>query len=330
MITRRKLLLALGASTLATDLPAYAQAPKIRRIGFLAARSRSILANPEPYYEAFEQGMGKFGYVEGRTIAIEWRYADGDYARLPGLAAELVRLNVEVLVTHGSAATQIAQKATRTIPIVFAAANDPVGSGLAASLARPGGNITGLAISSIDVSPKHLELLKTLLPKLARIAFLANPDNSSHAAILKSVQAAARTIGVKVLAVEARKAEDFESAFAKMVQEKSQALIIAADAFYIGLGRQLAAIALKKRMPAIFPYREQVAAGGLMSYGQDLANHYRLAAAYVDKILKGAKPGDLPIEQPSGIHLALNRKTAKALGLAIPQEFLLRADEVIE
>ena len=331
MNTRRKLLLALVAGALAAPLGALAQQQgKIRRIGFLAARSRSILANPDVYYEAFEQGLRELGYVEGKNIAIEWRFADGNIERLPGLAAELVRMKVEIIVTHGTVATQTAQRATGTIPIVFAAATEPVGSGFAKTLTRPGGNTTGLALIATDVSPKHLELLRLMIPKLSRVAFLMNPDTSSHAPILKSVQAAAQSIGVKVLPVNARNADEFERGFDLMARERSNAVIIPPDTFYIGLRRELATLALKKRMPTMFSFREQVMAGGLMSYGQNLTDHYRRAATYVDKILKGAKPGELPIDQPDKIHLAINRKTAKTLGIAIPQEILLRADEVIE
>jgi putative ABC transport system substrate-binding protein len=329
-LRRRQILLSAGA-LLATPLAATAQQETtVRHIGFLAGRSRSTPSNPDVYYDAFMRGMRELGYVEGKNLLIEWRFAEGRAERLPGLAAELVRMKIEVIATHGTPATQAAQRATRTIPIVFAAASGPVASGFAVSLARPGGNITGLSLTIADVSPKHLELLKILNPRLSRIAFLMNPDTSSHPAILKSLQTAAQAIGVRVLPLQARNPEEFEQSFEAMTRERIEALILAPDTFYLGQRRRYADIALKNRMPTMFPFREQVEAGGLMSYGQNLADHYRRAATYVDKILKGAKPGELPIEQPTTLYLAINRKTAKALGLTIPSELLFRADKVIE
>jgi putative ABC transport system substrate-binding protein len=303
---------------------------KVRRIGFLAPLSRSTPSHPDIYYDAFMQGMRELGYVEGRNLVIEWRFADGRFERLSGLAAELVRMNVDVIVTHSTPAIQALRRATSTVPIVFAVVFDPVGSGFAASLARPGGNITGLSVIDVDPSPKRLELLKTMLPALSRVAVLVNPGSSVHPAIVKSVQAAGQHAGMKVLPVDARTPEEIERGFATMSQERAEGVIIADDAFFRGRRQQIADLAAKNRMPAITPWREYVSAGGLMSYGQNIADSFRRAATYVDKILKGAKPGELPIEQPTRIHLAINRKTAKALGLTIPQELLLRADEVIE
>jgi putative ABC transport system substrate-binding protein len=331
MNQRRKLLAALGLCALAAPLSAFAQQPgKVRRIGFLAARLRSTASSPDVYYDAFVQGMRELGYVEGKNLVIEWRYAEQKYERLPALAAELVRLNVEVIVTHGSPATQAAQRASASIPIVTAAVIDPVGSGFAASLARPGGNITGLSLITIDASPKQMELLKLMLPALSRVAVLVDSGNSGHPGILKSLQAAARQVGAKVLPVDARSPEEIERGFAAVKRDRADAVIILVDSFFVGQRRQVAEHAARNRLPSMFSFREDVAAGGLMSYGQNLADYYRQAAAYVDKILKGARPGELPIEQPVRFHLAVNRKTAKALGLAIPQELLLRADEVIE
>ena len=274
--------------------------------------------------------MRELGYAEGRNLVIEWRFADGKYEPLAGLADELVRLKVELIVTHGNAAIQAARGATSTIPIVTAAANDPIGSGFVASLARPGGNLTGLSNISVDLSPKHVELLKIMMPRLSRVAIFVNFGNSSHSAILKSLQAAAQQAGMKVMPVEARTPDEIARGFAALARERAEAVVIPSDAFYIQQRQQISEVALKVRMPSIFPFREHVAAGGLMSYGQDLADHYRRTATYADKILKGAKPGDLPIEQPTKIHLAINLKTAKALGLTIPRELLLRADEAIE
>ena len=320
-------LLALGTMPRAS----FAQPPgKVWRIGFLAPLSRSTPLRPDVYYDAFVQGIRELGYVEGKNLAIEWRFADGKFERLPGLAAELVRVNVDVIVTHSTPATQALQRATSTIPIVFAVAVDPVGSGFAASLARPAGNITGLSVIDVDLGPKRLELLKTMLPALSRVAVLVNPGSSVRAAIVRSVQAAGQHAGIKVLPVDARTPEEIERGFVIMAQERAEGVIIADDAFFRGQRRQIADLAVKNRMPAITPWREYVAAGGLMSYGQNIADSFRRAATYVDKILKGAKPGELPIEQPTRIHLAINRKTANLLGMKISPELLLRADEVIE
>ena len=288
--------MAFGAGALAAPFSCFAQQQgKVWRIGFLGARLRSTPSNPEVYYDAFVQGMRELGYVEGKNLVIEWRFADGKYERLPGLAAELVQMKVEVIVTHTTPAIQAAQRATRTIPIVAAVVGDPVGSGFAASLARPGGNITGLSNIAVDVSPKHIELLKTMIPRLSRVANLVNPGNSSHLAVLKSVQAAARQVGIKILPMDARAPEEIERGFATMARERAESVIVAPDPFFFQQRRQIAELALKNRVPSMFSFREEVAAGGLMSYGPNLTDFYRRAATYVDKILKGAKPGELPI-----------------------------------
>ena len=310
---------------------AFAQRPvKIRRIGFLATRFRSTPSNPDVFYDAFVLGMRELGYVDGKNMVIDWRFAEGRPERLPGLVDELVRIPVDVIVTHSTPGTRAAQRATSTIPIVIASVSDPVRMGFAASLARPGGNITGLSMTSVDLGPKYVELLKTLLPRLSRIAFAMNPDTQSHHAILKSVQSAAQGIGIKVLPLAARDEQEVRRSLDAMVRERVEAAIVAPDTFIIGQRAHFADLALEHRMPTMFAVREQVTAGGLMSYGQDIVAHYRHAALYVDKIIKGAKPSDLPIEQPTKLHLAINAKTAKALGLTIPGELLLRADEVIE
>lgn len=322
-------LVALGAAS--GPLASVAQQQgKVRRIGFLAVRSRPTPSSPNVNYDTFVRGMRELGYVEGKNLVIEWRYADGKYERLPGLAAELVRLKPEVIVTHSTPATQALQRATSTIPIVTAAVGDPIASGFAASLAHPGGNITGLSFITPDVYPKQLELLKSMVPALSRAAVLVDSRNARYPANLKSVQAAAQQLGVKILPVDARTPEEIERGFAAMRRERADAVIILADAFFLGQRREIAELVARNRLPSMHYYREDVEAGGLMSYGQNLADYYRRAATYVDKILKGAKPGELPIEQPTKIHLAINRKTAKALGLVIPQELLLRADEVME
>ena len=319
-------LLALGTSSVA--VLAQVQA-RVRRIGFLTPRSRPLPPERDAFSDAFALGMRELGYVEERNLIIEWRYGDGDYRRLPELAVELVRMGVEVIVVYGTAAAQAAQGATKIIPIVIAAAVDPVGSGLVASLSRPGGNTTGLSAIAVDLSPKHLELLKTMMPKLTRVGVLVNPDNASHVAVQKNVEAAAKGFSVEVIAVSARTPDELGSAFASAAQRQAGALIVAGDAFFSGQGRSLAYASMKNRMPTISIYREHVMAGGLMCYGQNIEEFHRRSASFVDKILKGAKPEDLPVEQPTRIEFDINAKTAKALKLSIPQSLLDRADEVI-
>ena len=330
MMVRRKLLIGAGSSFLSASLPSYAQPAKVSRIGLLTLRSRSTPTNPEPFYDAFTQAMRELGYIEGKNLLIESRFADGKSERLPALAAELISLKPDVIVTHATNATEVLRRATSTIPIVAAPLNDPVGRGLAASLARPGANVTGMSLMGIDVSAKQLEFLKAVVPALSHVAVLANPGNPAHPAVLKVVQASAQQMGIKVLAVSAGTAEEIERALVVMTQEGAGAGICLSDPFFTGQRRQIPALALRHRLPMIYGQREFVAAGGLMSYGASLVDFYRGAAVYVDKILKGANPGDLPIEQPTRIHLAVNRKTAKVLGLTIPGELLVRADEAIE
>jgi len=325
---RREFLFALGAGALATPVSSVAQQPpKVWRIGYLSPRVRM---DSLPYERAFLQGMSELGYVEGKNVVVEWRFADGAYERLPYLAADLVRLNVDVIVAPSSSAIRAAQQATKTTPIVFISTGDPVGSGFVASLAQPGGNITGLSNTNLDVSAKLLELLVTMVPKLSRVAVLGNPGSSTHSAILKNVRAAALTrAGVRVLSVEARTREEIERSFGRMTQERADSVIVAADAFLNQQAQYIAPLALKRRLPSISQPRVYVEAGGLMSYGQNTADSYRHAATYVDKILKGAKPADLPVEQPTKFELVVNLKTAKALGLTIPESIRIRADEVI-
>jgi putative ABC transport system substrate-binding protein len=327
---RRKIIVAMGAGALAAPLSVFAQAKsKILRIGFLMSAARPASLDTH-YVGAFVKGMRELGYVEGKTFTIEWRFADGNYQRLPALAEELARLNVDVLMTGGTPANSALQKATATIPIVNATMSDPVGNGFAKSLTRPGANITGLALTTTDMSPKHIELLKLLLPKITRLGAMVNLGNPSHPAVMKSIEANAQKLGIKVTPLDARNPDGIERDFAIMKRERLDAVIVAVDAFFLGQRAQIAELALKNRMPTMFSAQEHVDAGGLMSYGQNLSDLYRRAAGYVDKIAKGAKPGDLPIEQPAVFSLAINRKTAQALGVAIPQEMLLRADKVIE
>ena len=301
------------------------QKPKELRIGFLASGSSTTRI-----YEGFRQGMRELGYIEGRNLLVQRRFADGKYERLAGLAAELVRLDVDVIVAGTTLAVQAARDATTTIPIVMVAVPDPIGEGFARSLSGPGGNITGLSNIVTEVSAKHVELLRFAVPKLSRLAVLINPLNPSDSLILEQVNGAAYARGVKVLAVEASTESRIEVGFGEMIRARTEALIVAADAYFDVRMDQIAKLALKSRLPTISSNREITEAGGLMSYGQDLAEHYRRAATYVDKILKGAKPGNLPIEQPTVLELVINRRTARALGLAIPQELSLRADRLIE
>jgi putative ABC transport system substrate-binding protein len=330
MNIRRKLVIALGAGVLSAPFDSFGQQQgKVWRIGFLGPRRPISLESD--YLGAFPRGMRELGYDEGRNFVIEWRFADGKAERLPSLAAELVRLKVDVIVTNGTAAASAAQKATTTIPIVIGSAGDPVGSGFVRSLAHPGGNITGLSLVIDETSPKGLEMLLGIVPGLSRVAVLMNPTNPVHATALKSIQTAAQKFnGVKILPVEARTAQEIENAFFIMAKEKTGAVVVQIDSLFIQRGRQIVELAAKNRLPSISENREYAEAGGLMSYGPSFTDIFRRAATYVDKIIKGAKPGDLPVEQPTIFELFINRKTAKALGLTIPQSLLISADKVIE
>jgi putative ABC transport system substrate-binding protein len=326
---RRKLLVALGAGALTAPFGSFAQQQgKVWRVGFLAPRRPDDLATD--VYSGFPRGMRDLGYIERKNLIIEWRYADGVLDRLPGLAAELVRLKVDVIVTAGTPATSAAQKATATIPIVMGSAADPVASGFVKSLARPGGNITGLSTVVTDVSPKRLELLLNVVPKVSRVAVLVDPNDSSHAAIFKSLQVAAKKAGITVLAMDAKTPQEIETAFFLMAREKAGGLIVVGGGVFNQQEGQIAELAVKKRLPSISSRVEYAKVGGLMSYGDNRAETFRHVATFVDKILKGAKPSDLPVEQPTIFELLVNGKTAKALGLKIPQSILVRADKVIE
>jgi putative ABC transport system substrate-binding protein len=321
MATRRDLLLALGAGALAPPLACFAQnQPKVWQIGFLAADSASTGG-----YDSFRQGMQGLGYVEGKTCVIRPRFADGRYERLPGLAQELVRSRVDVIVAGTTLSVQAAKTATTSIPIVMVAIPDPVGEGYAASLSRPGGNVTGLSTIVTEASAKHIELLRAVIPNLSRIAVLINPSDPSDSLILEQISGAAFSSGVKVVT-----AAEIEAGFGAMARARVEAVIVTADPLFDVQRDQIARLALKNRLPTICSNSEATEAGGLMSYGQDLTDQYRRAAAYVDKILKGAKPSELPVEQPLVLELVVNRKTAKALGLALPKDLLLRADRVID
>ncbi len=331
MNNRRNLLIALGAGVLAAPLGAFAQQQtKIWRVGFLSPRHVDF-SDSDVYYGPFRQGMRELGYVEGKNLVIEWRSAEGKYERLPDLAIELVNLKVDVIVAASGATHRPAQKATTIIPIVMVGASDPVGTGLVKSLARPGGNSTGLSNLNDDLGPKLLEMLHSMVPKLSRVAVLQNTNNNSgQSTILKNIQAAARGTGVSILSFDARTPQEIENAFSQMARQKAGAVIVTRNPILNQQVRLISELAAKSRLPAISGLREYVEAGGLMSYGASLTGQYRRAATYVDKIFKGAKPGDLPVEQPTLFELVINGKTAKTLGLKIPQSLLIMADKVIE
>jgi putative ABC transport system substrate-binding protein len=281
-------------------------------------------------FAAFRGGLRELGYVEGRNIQIESRWAEGNYDRLPGLAADLVRLKVDVIVTYGTPAAQAAKGATGTIPIVMAAIIDPVASGLVTSLARPGGNITGQSMMSPDLAEKQLQILKELVPKTSRVAVLHNPANPGNAPQVRHAQDAARALGVRLQILGARGPSEIDGAFAAMAAEQAGAVIVLVDAILQSNRARIADLAARHRLPAVYGLHEYAEVGGLLAYGPNRLDMFRRAATYVDRILKGAKPGDLPVEQPSTFTLVINLKTAKALGLTIPPSLLLRADQVIE
>ena len=318
--------LALGALLFALCLSAEAQQQpgKVPRIGFLRR------AAPEPAdFEAFRQGLRDLGYFEGKNIITEQRYAHGLADRLPGLAAELVGLKVDILVVDGTATAAAAKSATTTIPIVFTLAGDPVATGLVASLARPGGNLTGLSQIAPELSGKRLELLKEAASKVSRVAVLRNPDNPATGVQLKETEAAARAIGLQLRVFELREPKELDNAFSSMVGARADALVQLTDGMFFTQRVRIVELAAKGRLPAIYEAREFVEAGGLMSYGVSFIALYRRAATYVDKILKGAKPADVPVEQPTKFELVINLKTAKQIGLTIPPNVLARADRVI-
>jgi putative ABC transport system substrate-binding protein len=319
----------LATTLLAAPLAAEAQeAGKGPRVGFLGPRTR---ADAAPYLDAFLIGLREIGWVEGKNIFIEYRWAEGRPERLPDLAAELVRLKVDVTLAGPTSASVAAKNATETIPIVMIAVRDPVGTGLIASLVRPGGNVTGVSgYAGLEIVAKQLVLLKETVPKIRRVAILSNPANAYHQFAIREVNVAARSLGVQLQLLEARGPNDFDGAFAAMAKERVGALLVLSDAVLNSHRTRLADLAARSRLPAAYGVRESVEAGGLMSYGPSFLDLFRRAATYVDKILKGARPGDLPVEQPTKFELVINLKTAKALGLTIPPSLLQRADQVIE
>ena len=328
MMNRRNALAALFAlGAVVRPLGLHAQTAKPARIGWLGYGSRESGA---PYIEAFKQGMRSLGYIEGKHYTLEMRFADGKIERLPALAAELVKLPVDIILALTTPPALAAQKATTTIPIVMVAVSDPVGNGLVKSLGRPEGNITGMSNLIADVSPKLVELLLEIVPKLTTAAVMVNAANPAHARIMGQIVAAANKVGLNTVTVRATTADEIDRGFSDAAHEKVGAVILAADALYILHRRQIAELAIKYRLPLISSAIENAEAGGLMGYGESNSDHFRRVATYVDKILKGAKPGDLPVEQPTKFDLVVNLGTSRALGIKIPQSILLRADRVIE
>jgi ABC-type uncharacterized transport system substrate-binding protein len=321
------LLFLLLAVSLGTSVAQSSE--KVPRVGYISPGSSSDQLRLRRF-EAFRQGLRELGYVEGQNIVLEPRWAEGGYAQYPALAADLVRLKAGIIVAVGGAATKAAKQVTRTIPIVMSVVVDPVGSGLVPSLAHPGGNLTGISIMATDLIGKQFELLREVVPKVSRMALLWNPANPSHAPAISHVKAAARSLGVQLQLLEARDPQEIDRAFAAMTREQAGALVVLPDAIFTNQVRQIAELAVQRRLPSIYGVSENAEAGGLMVYGTDFVDLERRAATFVDKILKGAKPGDLPVEQPTKFELTINLKTAKALGLTIPQSLLLRAGRVID
>jgi len=323
---RREFIALLGGAA-AWPVAARAQQPgKLRTIGFLGQSTRSAASE---WVAAFVQRLRELGWMEGRTITIEYRWSEGREERFAEIAAELVRLKVDVILTSGTPEVLAAKQATSVIPIVFATAGDPVGNGLIASLARPGGNVTGMSLQSNDTAGKRVELLREVVPSLRRLAILANVGNPFSVLELGEAQAAARTLGLEVDTLEIRRPEDIAPAF-EALKGRAQALYVCADGLVNANRIRINTLALSVRLPTIHGYRDYVEAGGLMSYGANLPDLFRRSADYVDKILRGAKPADIPVEQPTKFDLVINLTTAKALGLDVPSSLLARADEVIE
>ena len=326
MIGRREFITLLGGAV-AWPVAARAQQPGMPVIGFLNSGS------PGPYVRilaAFRRGLKEAGYVEGQNATIEYRWAHGQYERLPALAVELIHRPVAVLAATSTPAALAAKAATTTVPTVFTTASNPVELGLVASLSRPGGNVTGATQLSVEVGPKRLELVRELIPTATIVGLLVNPTNPVAGALLRDLQAAARTLGLQLDILHASTERDIDDAFATLLQRRASALVIVADAFFNSRSEQLGALTLRHAVPTIFGYHEFVDAGGLMSYSGSIADSYRWAGNYSGRILRGEKPADLPVQQSTKVELIINLKTAKTLGLTVPPTLLARADEVIE
>jgi putative ABC transport system substrate-binding protein len=329
MNNRRKVVIAIGAAALAAPFAALAQQQsKVWRVGYLGVILQDV--RNRKLYAEFLRGMRDLGYVEGKNLIVDMRSAEGNYERLFDLAVELTNLKVDVIISNTSTVTKAAQKATSTIPIVMVTHPNPVGDGLIASLARPGSNITGLSSLGFDLYPKHLEMLRSMSPKLARVAILMSAASTTHPSQAKIIGAAGEKIGIKTIPMGARDTREIEHAFADMVRQRAGAVIVLSDALLNQQRELIAGLALKHRLPSISLIREFPESGGLMNYGPNYAEDYYRAATYVDKIFKGTKPGDIPVEQPTKFELIINGKTAKALGLKIPQSLLIMANKVIE
>lgn len=327
MNTRRKLIIALGAGALTAPQISFAQKQgKIWRIGFLGSGTATGYARQ---VDALRLGLSELGYLEGKNIVIEFRWAEDKNDRLPDLAAELVRLNVDVIVTDGTPGTRAAKQATATIPIVMAVSGDAVATGLIASLARPGGNVTGTTFLEPQLSAKRVEMIRDALPRVAKVAVLVNPANPATGPVYQVMEATANALKVKLQKFEIRGASEFESVFAAMVKSRVDAVVIVADGLVVGNAVAIAKLANSRRIPSSGP-RAFAEAGSLLGYGQIATEMFRRAAFFVDKILKGVKPANIPVEQPTIFELIVNLKTAKALGIKIPQMFLQRADKIIE
>jgi putative ABC transport system substrate-binding protein len=327
---RREFIILLGG-TAAWPLAARAQqaASTVRRIGLLLpgnARTTAVRGQ----LEAFRQGLKEYGWVEGQNIILEYRFAEGKEDALPAIAAELARLRLDVIVAEATPAIQAAKTVTQTVPIVMATSADPVGTGLVANLNRPGGNITGLSLQAPELSGKRLQLLTEIVPGLARVAVLSNPLNPNTAPIVEQTKAAAQSLGVEVHVAEVQAPDKFGSAFAAITSAHAGALIVLPDPMLYGQHPRVVTFTAASHLPTLFPEKEVADAGGLIAYGPSIPASFRRAAAYVDKILRGAKPGDLPVEQPTTFELVVNLQTARAIGVTIPTSILLRADEVIE
>jgi putative ABC transport system substrate-binding protein len=324
---RRKFVALLGGVVAAWPFAARAQQKAMPVIGVLNTGSPSASSRP---MGAFRQGLSEAGYVEGQNVAIEYRWAEGHYDRLPALAADLVGRKVDLIMASSPPSALAAKSATSTIPIVFRGGADPVGDGLIVSLAQPGGNLTGVSFVADELTAKRLELLSELVPRAGVIALLVNPNNASAERVIRDVQEAARTKGLQLHVLKAGSESEIDTAFASLVQLHADALVVGADPFLSSRREQLVALASRSAVPSIYAWREFAASGGLISYGASLTAAYRLVGIYAGKILKGAKPADLPVEQPTKFELVINRKAAKALGLEVPPTLVVRADEVIE